>query len=396
MPLIAILSLLPFFSAAGYLLARTWPFYRHLAGAAQHGRFESLDGLRGYLALAVLIHHAAAMHEYLSTGTWRVGLAPLAVLGPLAVSLFFMITGFIFWTRALRSRRHVSLLPHLRGRFLRIVPLYLFSALLMLALIVAQYHAALHPNTLAFWTGLACLLLGCGAVPLLSIDGFDPGDLNASVLWTLVSEWRFYLALPLLAFLARRLSFYTLLAAFVLACVLAQRVLISPAMFLCGMLVAELLHRFGPQRWAAGKLGTILCLGAVVTVLTRGHAWGHDGYNVPDFLLLAFLLFCLVNGSTLLGLVTSPAARVLGAMSYSIYLLHGIVLYVARPLLARGVVASRPGALYWLLSALVGLVVIALGALTYRWIEYPFIAWSHRLDRRERSQMAAAPALQTV
>src|ERR1700730_18220871 len=77
-------------------------FRARLAGPA--GRFETLDGLRGFLALSVLGGHAVDMHGLHALGTWDAGEAPLYDHGAYAgVSLFFAITGFLFWLRVLRE-----------------------------------------------------------------------------------------------------------------------------------------------------------------------------------------------------------------------------------------------------------------------------------------------------
>lgn len=79
-------------------------FYRaHLAEHAGQ-RFETLDGLRGFAALSVFFAHCATQYHYYTVGRWTEGAAHFyGVLGPIAVSLFMMITGFLFWQRVLRE-----------------------------------------------------------------------------------------------------------------------------------------------------------------------------------------------------------------------------------------------------------------------------------------------------
>ncbi|EON2365503.1 acyltransferase family protein, partial [Shigella flexneri] len=66
----------------------------------EHGRNNQIDGMRGFLAIFVLIHHAAIWNGYLSSGVWE---APssnlLANLGQVGVSFFFMITGYLFFSK---------------------------------------------------------------------------------------------------------------------------------------------------------------------------------------------------------------------------------------------------------------------------------------------------------
>ena len=61
-------------------------------------RYRSLDGLRGYLALFVVIHHAAIWHGFARTDVWHGPPSHLYnQLGQGSVATFFMITGFLFF-----------------------------------------------------------------------------------------------------------------------------------------------------------------------------------------------------------------------------------------------------------------------------------------------------------
>ena len=57
---------------------------------SSRSRVETLDGLRGFLALAVFFHHGALYHTFIQDGLWR---PPpdrfYALLGPFGVALFF-------------------------------------------------------------------------------------------------------------------------------------------------------------------------------------------------------------------------------------------------------------------------------------------------------------------
>ncbi|RYZ83642.1 MAG: acyltransferase, partial [Proteobacteria bacterium] len=68
-------------------------------------RFVSIDGLRGYLAFAVYLHHSCIWYFYLQTGRWEVPPSSLyTMLGQGAVALFFMVTSFLFATKILYSK----------------------------------------------------------------------------------------------------------------------------------------------------------------------------------------------------------------------------------------------------------------------------------------------------
>src|SRR5689334_15646159 len=87
------------------LCAASLPSFRLVdaaPGAAQ--RFVALDGLRGFAAISVFAFHVVVANGFMTTGQWAPPASGFyALLGPASVSLFFMITGFLFWTRLLSA-----------------------------------------------------------------------------------------------------------------------------------------------------------------------------------------------------------------------------------------------------------------------------------------------------
>ncbi|MFC6337438.1 acyltransferase family protein [Pseudomonas karstica] len=64
---------------------------------SSQGRFVTIDGLRGYLAFFVFLHHSCIWYYYLQSGVWALPPSRLFVhFGQMGVALFFMITGFLF------------------------------------------------------------------------------------------------------------------------------------------------------------------------------------------------------------------------------------------------------------------------------------------------------------
>ena len=60
----------------GAALARSIDFYRERLAEAGASRFETIDGLRGYLALGVFGTHAVNMYTLHASGEWVAGIAP--------------------------------------------------------------------------------------------------------------------------------------------------------------------------------------------------------------------------------------------------------------------------------------------------------------------------------
>src|SRR6478752_3618765 len=104
-------------------------------------RYDSLDGLRGLLAILVMISHASGWRLYAMTGEWTVPPSRLYThFGQSSVALFFMITAFLFGSKLLESgERPVDWLRLYVSRALRIMPLYFsFVAALVAVSIVSS------------------------------------------------------------------------------------------------------------------------------------------------------------------------------------------------------------------------------------------------------------------
>lgn len=150
----------------------------------------AVEGMRACAAIGVVITHVAFQTGH-STG---VG-GRLFGRFDLAVAVFFALSGFLLWrghAAAVRGLRHTPPTGHyLRSRIVRILPGYLVAVVVILSLLPDADNA-----NLTVW--LANLSLTQIYVPLTLTGGLTQ-------MWSLSVEVSFYLVLPLLAFLARRL-----------------------------------------------------------------------------------------------------------------------------------------------------------------------------------------------
>ena len=81
-----------------------------------------------FLAIGVFFTHVIAVYGYYSEGRWYSTFAPVYMnMGQVGVSIFFMITGFLFWRRALRSKDGVDAKALYVSRIRRLVPMYVVS-----------------------------------------------------------------------------------------------------------------------------------------------------------------------------------------------------------------------------------------------------------------------------
>lgn len=97
------------------------------------GRFDSIDGIRGILALSVFICHSSTLPQFVDTGVWASTKSNLYNnFGAISVSFFFMITSFLFITKLLNSKgNQFDWISLYISRVFRIVPMYYVSVVLI-------------------------------------------------------------------------------------------------------------------------------------------------------------------------------------------------------------------------------------------------------------------------
>ena len=94
-------------------------------------RISNIDGLRGYLALGVFFHHFIITYYWQKTGIWQRSPENFYNnLAELSVSMFFMITGYLFFKVILKNDLDVKLF--FKKRFFRLVPIYYFVVIIIL------------------------------------------------------------------------------------------------------------------------------------------------------------------------------------------------------------------------------------------------------------------------
>lgn len=360
-------------------IARYNSFYRR--ELAESGNRElALDGLRGMAALMVATHHAALCCTWLVTGEFVEARNPvLQLFGPAGVIIFFMLTGYLFWGKARATGGKVKIWNLWRGRLYRIAPLYLFSLLIVLAVAMSQTDG--RWLSLENWKPLL-RLLALGALSWHDIGSVNLGEYNAGVVWTLWYEWGFYLALPFIAWLAvGRKIFKLALIAYVLTfiCHWFNFNLQPGLFFILGMLCPALLEdqNLRSQLRRPAAAGVALSLTVLMCLLCRGYLFT----KVPSLPVAGafFPLFLVVAaGNSFFGFLTHPSIRCLGAISFSLYLLHGITFRLVFHILKTDRLANLPQLDCWLIVIVTAIATTLLCAVTYRWVEFPFLSISHK------------------
>ena len=365
-----------------------------LAQAVQpsSSKLPALEGLRGILALAVVAHHACCWYFFTQFGVWSTGRSVIFDrLASFGVMQFFYLSGFLFWRKLMR-RGPIPAGKFYLSRFIRIAPVYYIS--LCAALMIGFASTGFKPQVDAaslIASLLQWILFSLGGQP--TVNHADIARITSGVTWTLALEWLFYLSLPFLAWFARkrwRLALYAL--AFGLLFLLARYTRTSRASA-AGLFMAASVAAQYAKFMLIGFGGGILIAAFESNLTTwlrpvwRVRNWIvvalFVGYlaipRLPDagqvLLLIGFAL--IVSGADLFGLLVQRSTRLLGAISYPIYLLHGLVYYAAMRL--RGGIHSVVLSAYIAETALCLVTLLLLAALVHIALEQPAMRLSEAM-----------------
>ena len=383
-------SIWPFFAEIGILLALVaTPLFRAADSPPipTPNRIDTLDGLRGFLALSVFFHHTAVYHDYLQTGNWKSPNSRFYLhVGPAGVAVFFMITGYLFYSQLLKAGGKPDWKKLYAGRVFRILPLYWFAVVLVFAGVLT--HCGWRLAEPAVRVLLEFVRWSMGALfAEAPVNGSDfVYRITLYVTWTLRFEWFFYFSLPLLAVAARWRWSGRLLPLFVFCAVLIHEIwtrdsagtLICAALFAIGMGVAAL-RMARPSMLFQGV--TASAMTAVLWVAAIAVARNMIFEPLPVLLLGGmFLLICL--GTDLFGILRSRPARRLGNISFGIYLLQGAVFAGASSFQWVRAVDLRSPLGHWAVSMMEAIALVLLATLTHAFIERPGIDLGRRLFAR--------------
>lgn len=376
---------LALFVLEGWVLSHILRFHAaaHVA-ELKSNRQAPLDGLRGLLALGVFFTHVMSYYFFRGSRVWD--FPPCnwgAQLAIAPVSMFFFITGYLFWSK-LRTTPRIPKARFWVGRVARLLPVYLFScsAAFLLAACLSGFVLRVPPGTLAVE-----MLSWIANVQMVDLNSVANSHLWLVQAWTLRFEWMFYFTLPFLGWFARRLrnTLLVLCIAGVLAAI-GQMVLGTAGgpdflrfvntflhfflhSFSLGILLASLpLERF--SRLAKGPAATVASLLLVGCVLFLVP----PRYGFLETSVLAVPFACICMGNTWWGFLSSRAMRFLGRISYSFYLLHLLSFNLIVMLAIKcGFRADGHPLQYWLVSFGAGMVIIGICAFSYQWLEHPFL-----------------------
>ena len=363
------------------------------APVAHQHRLDSNDGLRGILAFAVVFHHFVMTAYNLKNGTSGLPPSPFySFIGPGAVAVFFMITGYLFWGRLIDRQGNIKWVELYVNRAFRIYPLYLF--LIVAYFIFVIRHVGLSPSQTTgqtmgqtFSQVSQWLFFGIVNQPTPFLNRPEYLGLVGQT-WSLHYEWLFYRALPLLALIAREKATVAVTASALMFMLFANSVITDLSVvfiehFLIGMLTASLLRAY-PKLKGNGVIRSCIAIGAgALAILISGSP-----YTNQATVLLGLSFFCVASGASAFGVLTAAGTKRLGNISYSIYLLHGLIinLLMQFPRYNANLVFTTQR--FWLVTLLTYGCIIAVSIATYYVIERGGINLGRRVIQSLQANVA--------
>lgn len=370
-------------------------------------RLQALDGWRGLACLIVAVHHLPVPHA-LYHQSWLQNGAPM-------LELFFLISGFVishvFAEMAQTPRGAAAFIVRVLGR------LWPIHVVMLMALVLLAFVRSVFAEHGGFSEQMTLEALGA---QLLLIQTWVGLGLSWNYpAWTLSAELVAYLLFALLMLITRSragriagASAILILAATVFLGELGPRDhynVISIARAVTGFFIGFLLR----EVWCGARLrsawiATPLEICAVIGVVWAMSARLDGAMYFLNYAIFGFTVVVFANDRGVVSrLMTWPPLQWLGKVSFSIYMVHGvIVLYLVQAFWA----AERflpPSFATWLFNPHLGreqmvfslgagladdtllvlymILVLASAALVYRFVEAPTreaaASISHRIWR---------------
>jgi peptidoglycan/LPS O-acetylase OafA/YrhL len=353
--------------------------------ASVHVRLRSLDSLRGIAALIVVLYHCAVTYYPRGLPGW-IKHSPLAVLvaGNGSVLVFFALSGFVLFL-ALGDAGSFQYRPYIVKRFMRLYPPFAAAILASAAL-----YELVKPHPIPAFSGLNALAWNAPPTPRLIAGTLALTDKPAlqgldSVMWSLVHEIRISIIFPLIAWCVRRNWYLTALAALIVSVFSRYSAFFHPSglpydpiqtlqylfLFAGGAALAlnaqRVRRRLGKAPPWPKALLWILALVLIVLPMTPRLG------TIAGFAAILIVALCL--DPALDAVLSHGLATWLGKISYSLYLVHLLVLLTLVQLFFGRV----PLPLLLLFAVLLSLLF---AELAYRTIEKPSMDAGRRIALR--------------
>lgn len=345
-------------------------------------RYPEIDGLRGYLAFFVFLHHSYIWQVFLKTKNWEDPKSNLFnQFGETTVVFFFIITAFLFTTKLFNNKTGViDWSDYLKSRFFRLFPMYFLSVIVIFFLVayLTQFTARV-PFIENLKSTLSWLFFNVSKKNS-NLNGLeDTFILNSGITWTLPYEWTFYFLLPLIALWFKikvnLKAVFGFTAAAAIIMIINKSSLRHFMPFVGGIIVAVLINSRKFEGVLKQKKYTVLAI-----LLLSLSVYFFNGGRKPIQIVISSIVFLIIaTGNNFFGILSSAFSRKFGQITYSLYLLHGILLFIIFYFIIGFERAkSLTDIEFWLIIMASIFPLILICQLTFKYIELPLMSLSKK------------------
>ena len=376
------------------IILRVFSFHK---GVYNESGIKSISGLRALLASIVAFSHFAH-YIYSLDGKWIFDKDYFAWFsegnffvnsGKFGVLLFFMISAFLFYRWLDNDTMTPGQLTYklLKSRIRRIVPMFWFSAFVII--VIGLVKGDLIVGATAVKDAVLWLLF----IGSYHIGDYATADVNAGVEWTLRLEWLLYLSIPLIYVINRATNgkYKTLLilgSIGVIFCVavglrLWGKTYTDPRPVL-GFAMGYMAYKHR-ELFVHYKHSSLAALAVILLTLFSLSFTSNTFFYLIFLCCLTVIFFIVSSGNAVFGILENKTLMSIGEISYSLYLIHGVVLYFIKQIPLTLVPHSFP--VYTLLSTGFFVASFYVAKLTYLYVEKPFIG----SNKKKKVAIKASP-----
>lgn len=352
-------SILIFFITCSYLVNKV-----HNIAPIKNDNDNCIEGLRGLACIFVFINHSAYGFNHIGIDSFNAMGNNLyfGKLGAFGVEIFFCITGFLFSRKIKNGDIDLSFFEK---RIRRLAPAYIFTSTVVLLIFVF-----LNFNHIRWYYDYASLIkqiYGFGFFGgKIEVNGITDTSMNV-VVWTLPYEWIFYAFVPFLA-AAFKMRSYSLCVIFFGISLLSIDYWAKT--FLWGYFISGFIASYIPViKNKPFKLISSMLL-AVIFIYIYKFVKDLHGFEMFVFVSLFFFIFISSRPS----IFSSKPLVSVGIVSYSIYLIHQVIISTSLRTINYFDVEINSMFIYIITVAAIAFLTLVCSVLMYKNIERKFIA----------------------
>ena len=336
-----------------------------------------LNGIRAVAALTVLFGHIwSPFGDWRVTPNWHI---PWPA-GP--VTTFFVISGFLITFLLLNETaktNDVSIPKFYMRRILRIWPLY-YVYLILALIAVALFHDEINSAGwfYSFFSGNISHAIGLGIIPLFHF-------------WSLGVEEQYYLWYPwMVKYNNNLLTAVSLLCVCWFGLKLFAYIVFGKGLFYRVLAVTEFdcmmigamgaIMYYRKKEWFCKLCGhPIVAVLAWILFFTSGLYANYIPSPVRNEYIALISLFVIMAGLLRKPLLENKVMNYLGQISYGIYVIHPLLLYVLTRLIQPTLFMPSKVASVVIFVAMTALT-IGLASLSYKYFEMPFLRMKNKFS----------------